>query len=52
MREACRDPGMDVNAKVAIAQHRRALADCEDKREAAVAQIDLVASGFGLERKP
>lgn len=52
IRQPCRDPGIDRNPKVATAQHRRALADCEDKRAAAVAQIDLIGHGFGLRAKP
>jgi hypothetical protein len=50
VRVPCRDPGVDANAKIALAQHRRALADCEDKRAAAVEHGDRVAAGFGLQR--
>ncbi len=50
VRESCKDPGIDRNAEVAIAQHRQALADCEDKRALAVEDGDLVREKFGLRR--
>ncbi|MCT4491791.1 hypothetical protein [Bosea minatitlanensis] len=50
MRESCTDPGVDRNAEVAIAEHRLALADCEDKRALAVEDGYLVRQHFGLGR--
>lgn len=45
----CRDPGVNRNPKVAVVEHRRALAECEGKRElAATAYGDLRAASSVL----
>lgn len=44
----CIDPGVDVNPKVAVVEHRRALADCEQRRQLAVDAYSAVKREFGL----
>lgn len=46
--EPCRDPGIDPNPKIAVVEHRRALAECEDKRALAVGAYERVRLTFGL----
>lgn len=48
----CRDPDVDPNPKVAVVETRRALAECEDKRAAAVDAYDNVRREFGPTRGP
>lgn len=48
----CRDPDVDANPKVAVVETRRALAECEDKRAAAVDAYDNVREKFGLKPEP
>ena len=51
LREPCRDPDVEINAEVAIALTREALAACEEKRAALVKQADLTRTGFGSKTK-
>lgn len=48
----CVDPGVDANPKVAVVEHRRALADCEARRQLAVDAYDNVRREFGPTRGP
>lgn len=43
----CRDPGVDANPKVAVVETRLALAECEGRRELAVAAYEAVRKEFG-----
>ena len=47
-RTPCPDPGIDRNAKIAVVQHRRALALCEGRRDLAVDSYEAVREGFGI----
>ena len=47
LREPCRDPGIDSNAEVAIALHRRALQKCGQRGDLLVEYADKIRSGFG-----
>ena len=47
-RAPCPDPGIDRNAKIAVIQHRRALAVCEGRRALAVDSYEAVRDGFGV----
>lgn len=51
IRQPCRDPGVDRNAEVAIAQTRRALGECEGRRALAVQHSDLVSQHFGVKAR-
>lgn len=44
----CFKPGVDANPKVAVVEHRRALADCEERRTLAVDAYNNVREKFGL----
>lgn len=48
----CPDPGIDRNPKVAVVEHRRALAVCEERRTLAVNAYDNVRRKFGLPEGP
>ncbi|CAH1672245.1 hypothetical protein [Chelatococcus asaccharovorans] len=47
-RTPCPDPGIDRNPKIAVVQHRRALAVCEGRRALAVESYEAVRAGFGV----
>ena len=44
----CSDPQINRNPKIAVVEHRRALADCEARRALAVESYDLVRGEYGL----
>ena len=44
----CRDPGVNRNPKVAVVEHREALAECEGKREVAATSYNRVRDAFGV----
>jgi hypothetical protein len=46
----CPDPLIDRNPKVAVVEHRRALAICEERRSLAVDAYIAVQNEFGVKR--
>jgi hypothetical protein len=44
----CPDPGVDRNPKVAVVEHRRALAICEERRDLAATAYQSVRAEFGV----
>jgi hypothetical protein len=44
----CPDITISANPKIAVVEHRRALADCETRRAVAVGSYNLLRDEFGL----
>jgi hypothetical protein len=47
-REACRDPGLDPDPKIAAVETRAELAACAERHRLALGHLDEIECQFGL----